>query len=83
MDVMQSKIQEIMKEAELDKFAAELIAKIHEKVADHADAIAIERCKSVGVDDMRSHEAAKMFHAAEQILTAAVLRHAKNINDHA
>lgn len=81
MTNMQSKIQEIVKAANLELVAQKLFDIIGGDVADFADAIALARCEELGVEDPTSHDAGKIYKSAEHMLTAAVLRHLKNIHD--
>lgn len=78
---MQSKIQRIMADAQLEQVAQEIHNQIARTVCEHADAIALARCLELGLDDLESHEAQKIYRAAERTLISAVMRHMGNIND--
>jgi len=80
MTEMQSKIQRIVAEANLEQIADAVHNQIARTVCDHADAIARARCKELGVDQ-ESHEAHKIYTAAQRTLISAVMRHMGNIND--
>lgn len=76
----QTKIAEIMKSINLEEIAQRYIDAIAGDVADHADLIAIVRCEEKGIGDYDSHDAHKIYDAAEAMITAAILRHMTNIN---
>lgn len=77
----QAKLQEIMAEADLTSVGQTVYDEIAGKICDYADAIAIARCEEVGIEDLESYEAQKIYRAAERTLVAAVLRAASNINN--
>lgn len=78
---MQAKIAGIMKDANLEKIAQEMVDKISAEICDYADAIAIARCDEKGVEDHDSHDAVKIYNAAETMIINAVLRHMTDINN--
>lgn len=82
MTPMQGKIAEIMGDVDLEGIAKELYDTIAGKVCDAADAIAIARCAEKGVEDHESHDAQKIYRAAEVTLIHSILRHVANIADH-
>jgi hypothetical protein len=75
MTEMQGKIAEIMKSVNLEEIAQQMVDKISAEVADHADLIAIARCEEKGVEDYDSHDAVKIYDAAEAMIINAVIRH--------
>jgi hypothetical protein len=81
MDAMQLKIHNIMKEANLEAIAHQMIDAISAEIADYADAIAIARCDEKGVEDHDSHDALKIYNAAETLITNTILDHMKKINN--
>jgi hypothetical protein len=81
MDAMQLKIHNIMKEANLEAIAQQMIDAISAEIADYADAIAIARCDEKGVEDHDSHDALKIYNAAETLITNTILDHMKKINN--
>lgn len=78
---MQGKIAEIMKSVNLEEIAQQMVDKISAEVADHADLIAIARCEEKGVGDMDSHDAHKIYEAAETMIINAIIRHMTDINN--
>lgn len=80
---MQLKIAAIMKEANLEAIAQQMVDKISAEVCDYADAIAIARCDEKGVGDYDSHDAHKIYDAAETMIINAVIRHMMDINNKA
>lgn len=81
MDAMQAKIAEIMKSLDLKAIAQRYVDMIGADVADHADLIAIARCEEKGVEDHDSHDAHKIYDAAETMIINAVIRHMTDINN--
>ena len=76
----QTKIAEIMGSLDLEAIAQRYIDAIAGDVADHADLIALARMEEKGIEDSESHDAIKIYNAAEAMITAAVLRHMTNMN---
>lgn len=81
MDAMQAKITKIMQDANLEGIAQQAYDAISGEVADYADAIAIARCDEKGVGDYDSHDAHKIYDAAETTIINAVIDHLKKINN--
>jgi len=81
MTPMQAKIAGIMKEANLEAIAQQMIDAISAEVCDYADAISIARCDEKGVEDHDSHDAIKIYNAAETMITNTILDHMKKINN--
>lgn len=81
MTDMQSKIQRIMAEANLESLADEIHNQLARTLCEQADAIARARCEELGYTDPESHEAMKIYAAAQRTLITATLRHVHNIND--
>jgi len=77
----QTKIAEIMGSLNLEELAQQMVDKISAEVCDHADLIALARMEEKGVEDSESHDAVKIYAAAEAMIIAAVLRHMTNINN--
>jgi hypothetical protein len=77
----QVKIVEIMGSLNLEELAQKMVDKISAEVCDHADLIALARMEEKGVEDSESHDAIKIYAAAEAMIIAAVLRHMTNINN--
>lgn len=80
MDATQKKIAEIMGTINLEELAQRYIDAIAGDVADHADLIALARMEEKKIKDADSHDAHKIYDAAEAMIIAAVLRHMTNIN---
>ena len=76
----QTKIAEIMGSLDLEAIAQRYIDAIAGDVADHADLIALARMEEKGIEDSESHDAIKIYNAAEAMITAAILRHMTNMN---
>lgn len=76
----QTKIAEIMASLDLEAIAQRYIDAIAGDVADHADLIALARMEEKGIENSDSHDAIKIYNAAEAMITAAILRHMGNIN---
>lgn len=72
---IQGKIAEIMQAADLERVAQDTVDEISGKIADHADLIALARCDEKGVGDDDSHDAHKIYAAAEAMILNAILRH--------
>lgn len=81
MDAMQLKIHNIMKDVNLEAIAQQAFDGIAGEVANYADAIAIARCEEKGVEDHDSHDAMKIYEAAETTIINAVIDHLKKINN--
>ncbi len=77
---IQTKIAEIMGSINLEEIAQRYIDAIAGDVADHADLIALARMAEKGIESPDSHDATKIYNAAEAMITAAILRHMTNIN---
>lgn len=77
----QEKIAEIMGSLNLEAIAQEMFDLISSKVCDHADLIALANMEERKITDPESHEATKIYKAAESTLIAAVLRHVANMNN--
>ncbi|QEQ93679.1 hypothetical protein SEA_ZUKO_101 [Streptomyces phage Zuko] len=75
----QTKIAEIMGTINLEAIAQEMVDVISGKVCDHADLIALAQMEERNITDADSHEAHKIYKAAEAALIDGVLRHMKNI----
>lgn len=80
MDATQTKIAEIMGSLNLEELAQQMVDKISAEVCDHADLIALARMEEKGIENSESHDAIKIYNAAEAMIIAAVLRHMTNIN---
>src|SRR3546814_13851887 len=65
VDAMQAKITEIMKDANLEAIAQQAYDAISGEGADYAEAIAIASSDEEGVGDYDSHDATKIYDAAE------------------
>ena len=80
MDATQKKIAEIMGTINLEELAQKMVDKISAEICDHADLIALARMEEKKIKDADSHDAHKIYDAAEAMIIAAVLRHMTNIN---
>lgn len=80
MDATQKKIAEIMGTINLEELAQQMVDKISAEICDHADLIALARMEEKGIENSDSHDAIKIYNAAEAMITAAILRHMGNIN---
>lgn len=76
----QTKIAEIMGSLNLEELAQQMVDKISAEICDHADLIALAQMEEREITDPESHEATKIYNAAEAMIIAAVLRHMTNIN---
>jgi hypothetical protein len=78
---IQTKIAEIMGSINLEELAQQMVDKISAEVCDHADLIALAQMQERNITDPETHEAIKIYNAAEAMMIAAVLRHMTNINN--
>ena len=79
MTPMQGKIAEIMKSVNLEEIAHQMVDKISAEIADHADLIAIARCEEKGVEEYDSHDAHKIYSAAEAMILNTIMGHMTKI----
>lgn len=77
---MQGKIAAIMNEANLGEIASRVFDNLASEVADYAEAIVVERCRELGVEDLDSHEANKIHRAAERVIMGNVISVLVKIN---
>lgn len=75
----QTKIAEIMGSLNLEELAQQMVDQISGKICDHADLIALARMQEKGIEDANSHDAHKIYKAAEAMIISGVLRHMGNI----
>jgi len=76
---MQSKIAEIKGSVNLEEIAQQAVDQLTAEIAEHADLIAIARCEEKGVEHYDSHDAAKIYQAAEAMIINSILRHMTDI----
>ena len=79
MTPIQGKIAEIMGTLNLEELAQQTVDSLSSQVADHADLIAIARCEEKGVEEHDSHDAHKIYEAAEAMILNAIIHHMTNV----